>query len=296
MASLRAIRTRIKSVRNTQKITKAMKLVAAAKLRRAQDAVVRTRPYAQALDELLASLAAARAAAEMPPHPLMEVRETSRRIEVVLLTSDRGLCGGFNSNIIRRAQRFVVEEGDKYEGIQFSTIGRRGRDFAKKRGIETRQDYVGFFGRLRYAMAKEVADDLIVEFRERKLDAVYLLYNQFKSAIAQAITFTRLLPIAAPEAAKADAQGGFITPEHLYEPSRPQLLETLIPRQLAMSIWRALLESEASEHGARMTAMDSATKNANDMIGRLSLEYNRARQASITKELMEIVSGAEALK
>src|SRR5918912_434730 len=226
MASLRAIRTRIRSVRNTQKITKAMKLVAAAKL--------------------------------------------------------------------RRAQRFLVEEGERYEAVQFSTIGRRGRDFARKRGIQTRKDYVGFFGRLRYAMAKEVADDLIVEFRERKLDAVHLLYNQFKSAISQTITFTRLLPIAAPDSAKAPAEGGFITPEHLYEPSRPELLEHLIPRQLAMSIWRALLESEASEHGARMTAMDSATKNANDMIGRLSLEYNRARQASITKELMEIVSGAEA--
>jgi F-type H+-transporting ATPase subunit gamma len=296
MASLRSIRTRIKSVRNTQKITKAMKLVAAAKLRRAQDAVIRTRPFAQALDELLASLAEARAAAEMPPHPLMEVRENPRRIEVVLLTSDRGLCGGFNSNIIRRAQRFLVEEGDRYEAIQFSTIGRRGRDFARKRGIGTRKDYVGFFGRLRFSMAKEVADDLIVEFQERKLDAVYLLYNQFKTAISQVITFKPLLPIVAPAQEKTAEKGGFITPEHLYEPSRPQLLEQLIPRQLAMQIWRALLESEASEHGARMTAMDSATKNASEMIGRLSLEYNRARQASITKELMEIVSGAEALK
>jgi F-type H+-transporting ATPase subunit gamma len=296
MASLRTIRTRIKSVRNTQKITKAMKLVSAAKLRRAQDAVVRTRPFAQALDELLGSLAAARAASDMPPHPLMDQRSNSRRIEVVLLTSDRGLCGGFNSNIIRRAQRFLVEEGEKYEAIQFSTIGRRGRDFAKRRGIETRRDYVGFFGRLRFAMAKEVADDLIVEFKERKLDAVYLLYNQFKSAITQTITFKQLLPIVAPPETKTGVQGTFVTPEHLYEPSRPQLLEQLIPRQLAMQIWRALLESEASEHGARMTAMDSATKNANDMIGSLSLEYNRARQASITKELMEIVSGAEALK
>jgi F-type H+-transporting ATPase subunit gamma len=197
MASLRAIRTRIKSVRNTQKITKAMKLVSAAKLRRAQDAVVRTRPYAQALDELLGSLARARADAAMPPHPLMEVRENPQRIEVLLLTSDRGLCGGFNSNIIRRAQRFLIEEGDKYESIQFSTIGRRGREFAKKRGIDTRKDYVGFFGKLRFTMAKEVADDLIVEYRERKLDAVYLLYNQFKSAMSQTITLTRLLPIAA---------------------------------------------------------------------------------------------------
>lgn len=299
MASLRTIRTRIKSVRSTQKITKALKLVAAAKLRRAQDAVVRTRPFTQALDELLGSLAQARAAADMPPHPLMEVRENPRRIEVVLLTSDRGLCGGFNSNIIRRAQRFLVEEGDKYEAIQFSTIGRRGRDFARKRGIETRKDYVGFFGKLRFAMAKEVADDLIVEFNQRKLDAVYLLYNQFKSAISQVITFKQLLPIVPPPAAKAEAEaarGGFITPEHLYEPSRPELLEQLIPRQLAMQIWRALLESEASEHGARMTAMDSATKNANEMIDRLSLQYNRGRQASITKELMEIVSGAEAMK
>jgi len=296
MASLRAIRSRIKSVRSMQKITKALKLVSAAKLRRAQDAVVRTRPYAQALDELLASLARARADAEMPPHPLMDVRE-QKRIEVVLLTSDRGLCGGFNANIIRRAQRFLVEEGDKYEVIQFSTIGRRGRDFAKKRGIQTRKDYVGFFGRLRYSMAKEVADDLIVEYRERKLDAVYLLYNQFKSAITQVITLKQLLPIVAEtEQAKAAGQGGFITPEHIYEPSRHQLLEHLIPRELAMQIWRALLESEASEHGARMSAMESATSNANETIGRLSLEYNRARQASITKELMEIVSGAEALK
>src|SRR5437763_13753547 len=296
MASLRAIRTRIKSVRNTQKITKALKLVSAAKLRRAQDAVVRTRPYAQGLDELLASLAGARAAAEMPPHPLMEVRENPRRIEVVLLTSDRGLCGGFNSNIIRRAQRFVVEEGPKYESIQFSTIGRRGRDFARKRGIETRKDYPGFFGRLRYPMAKEVADDLIAEYTGKKLDAVYLLYNQFKSAITQQITFTQLLPVAAPAKQADSGKGGFITPEHVYAPSRPALLEHLPPRQLAMQMWRALLESEASEHGARMTAMESATKNATEIIGRLSLQYNRARQAAITKELMEIVSGAEALK
>jgi len=294
MASTRDIRRRIKSVKNTAQITKAMQMVASSKMRKAQQAALAGRPYATLMNTVLANVS--QHAGDFK-HPLMEARENPRRIEVVLLTSDRGLCGGFNSNIIRRAQRFLVEEGDKYEAIQFSTIGRRGRDFARKRGIDTRKDYVGFFGRLRYAMAKQVADDLIVEFRERKLDAVYLLYNQFRSAMSQTITLTRLLPIAAPaEAAKAQEKGGFITPEHLYEPSRPKLLEHLIPRQLAMSIWRALLESEASEHGARMTAMDSATKNANDMIGRLSLEYNRARQASITKELMEIVSGAEALK
>ena len=296
MASLRTIRGRIKSVRNMQKITKALKLVSAAKLRRAQDAVVRTRPYAQLLDELLGSLARAGVEVESAPHPLMEKRE-QKRIEVLLLTSDRGLAGGFNANIIRRAQRFLVEEGPKFEAVQFSTIGRRGRDFAKKRGIESRKDYTGFFGKLRYAMAKEVADDLIAGFEAKKVDAVFLLYNQFKSAMTQVITMTQLLPIVAPPQQEQKAgKGGFITPEHLYEPSRPVLLGQLVPKQLAMQIWRALLESEASEHGARMTAMESATKNASETIGRLSLQYNRARQAAITKELMEIVSGAEALK
>ena len=299
MASLRIIRTRIKSVRNTQKITKAMKLVSAAKLRRAQDAVVRARPYALAVDELLSSLAGdapeGGAGADDELHPLL-ARRPHKRIEVIMMTSDRGLCGGFNSNIIRRGQRFIVEEGPKYESVQFSTIGRRGRDFARKRGIASRKDYTGFFGRLRYPMAKEVADDLIAEYKGKKLDAVYLLYNQFKSAMSQQITLAQLLPIVAPPQQEQKSASGVIMPEHIYEPSRPVLLGQLVPKQLAMQIWRALLESEASEHGARMTAMDAATKNANEMIGALSLQYNRARQASITKELMEIVSGAEALK
>ncbi len=296
MASLRTIRTRIRSVRNTQKITKAMKMVAAAKLRRAQDAVLRARPYAQLIDEMLASLARARADADLPPHPLMAVRPL-RRVELVLMTSDRGLCGGFNSNIIRRGQRFLVEEGARFERIQFSTVGRRGRDFARKRGIETRKDYIGFFGRLRYAQAREVATDLIQAYETDELDAVYLLYNEFKSAIVQQISLVQLLPLQPrAQASRAPGEKGFITPEHLFEPSRPEVLQALIPRFLAMQVWRALLESEASEHGARMTAMDSATKNASDMIGRLTLDYNRARQAAITKELMEIVSGAEALK
>jgi len=296
VASLRAIRTRIRSVRNTQKITKAMKMVAAAKLRRAQDAVVRARPYAQLIDEMLAQLALAREQADLPPHPLMAVRPP-RRAEVVLMTSDRGLCGGFNSNIIRRGQRFLIEEGAEFERIQFSTVGKRGRDFARKRGIQTRKDYLGFFGRLRYAQAREIADDLIVAYERDELDAVYLLYNEFKSAIVQQISLVQLLPLKPrAQVQRPPGEAGFITPEHIFEPSRPEVLQSLLPRYLAMQIWRALLESEASEHGARMTAMDSATKNASEMIGRLTLDYNRARQAAITKELMEIVSGAEALK
>jgi F-type H+-transporting ATPase subunit gamma len=298
MASLRTIRTRIKSVRNTQKITKALKMVAAAKLRRAQDAVVRARPYAQLIDEMLASLARSPEEVELAPHPLMRVRPV-RRVEVVLMTSDRGLCGGFNANVIRRGQRFLVEEGAQLEKVQFSTVGRRGRDFARKRNIPTRKDYVGFFGKLGFWQAKQIADDLIHSFLNNELDAVYLLYNEFKSAMAQQISLKQLLPIVPkaldPAKAKPDPKGLLPAP-HLYEPSRPEVLRDLLPRHLAMQVWRALLESEASEHGARMTAMDAATKNASEMIGSLTLEYNRGRQAAITRELMEIVSGAEALK
>jgi F-type H+-transporting ATPase subunit gamma len=298
MASLRTIRTRIKSVRNTQKITKALKMVAAAKLRRAQDAVVRARPYAQLIDEMLASLARSPEEGELAPHPLMRVRPV-RRVEVVLMTSDRGLCGGFNANVIRRGQRFLVEEGAQLEKVQFSTVGRRGRDFARKRNIPTRKDYVGFFGKLGFWQAKQIADDLIHSFLNNELDAVYLLYNEFKSAMAQQISLKQLLPIVPkaldPAKAKPDPKGLLPAP-HLYEPSRPEVLRDLLPRHLAMQVWRALLESEASEHGARMTAMDAATKNASEMIGSLTLEYNRGRQAAITRELMEIVSGAEALK
>jgi F-type H+-transporting ATPase subunit gamma len=298
VASLRIIRNRIRSVRNTQKITRAMKMLAAAKLRRAQDAVIRARPYAQLIEEMLASLAEARARDELPPHPLMAVRP-ERRVEVVMLTSDRGLAGGFNSNIIRRGQRFMTEESGRLERIQFSTVGRRGREFAKKRGFTMRKDYLGFFGRLSYAQAREIADDLIAAYEKDELDAVYLLYNYFRSTIAQEITLVRLLPLEPKKrkpAEQAADKGGLVMPEHIFEPSRPVVLQSLLPRFLAMQIWRALLESEASEHAARMTAMDSATKNAAEMIGRLTLEYNRARQAAITKELMEIVSGAEALK
>jgi F-type H+-transporting ATPase subunit gamma len=297
VASLRIIRNRIRSVKNTQKITKAMKMLAAAKLRRAQDAVIRARPYAQVIEEMLASLAEARARDELPPHPLMAVRP-ERRVEVVMLTSDRGLAGGFNSNIIRRGQRFMTEEGGRLERIQFATVGRRGRDFAKKRGFTTRKDYGGFFGKLSYGQAREIANDLITAYQQDELDAVYLLYNYFRSTIAQEIMLVRLLPLDPKKRSKEQeaAAKGILTPEHIFEPSRPMVLQSLLPRFLAMQIWRALVESEASEHAARMTAMDSATKNASEMIGRLTLDYNRARQAAITKELMEIVSGAEALK
>src|SRR5471032_1230575 len=203
MASLRTIRTRIKSVRNTQKITKAIKMVDAAKLRRAQDAMLRARPYAQMLDEVLSSLASGQPGSDTgapPPHPLMAVRE-QKRIEIVLLTADRGLCGGFNANILRRAQRFMAEEASKYESVRFSTVGRRGRDGVKKRGYKTRKDYANFIGKLRLPMAKELA----AEYTQDKVDAVFLLYNRFKSAAVQEITLAQLLPIV-PAPGKADGK------------------------------------------------------------------------------------------
>jgi F-type H+-transporting ATPase subunit gamma len=290
MASLRAIRARIKSVKGTQKITKAMKMVAAAKLRRAQDAVLRARPYAELIDDMLARMSSG---TEEAPHPLLASRPV-KRVEVLLLTSDRGLCGGFNSNVVRRMQRFVVDHGEQYEKISVSTIGRRGRDFAKRRGITVRRDFPGFLGRLQYKQAQEVADDLVKQFESGEVDAVFLLYNRFQSALVQSVTLTQLLPIR-PSAAPVDA-GAALTADFLYEPSQVDVLRALLPKHLGMQIWRSMLESEASEHGSRMTAMDSATKNAKEMIARLTLIYNRARQAAITKELMEIVSGAEALK
>lgn len=289
MASLRTIRSRIKSVKGTQKITRAMKMVAAAKLRRAQDAAVRARPYAELIDDMLGRLAAGQGTEEAPTHPLLEQRPV-RRVEVVVLTSDRGQCGGFNANVIRRLQRFLLDTEGQYERVGVSTIGRRGRDYAKKRGLAVRKDYSG--GGLAYAHAQDIADDLIDLFKKEDLDAIFLLYNRFQSALVQTVTMVPLLPIAP----STDEAGGQPSADFVYEPSAEVVLDELLPRHLGTQIWRALLESEASEHGARMTAMDSATRNASDMIARLTLAYNRARQAAITKELMEIVSGSEALK
>lgn len=298
MSSLRAIRSRIRSVKGTQKITKAMKLVAAAKLRRAQDAALRARPYAELIDAMLVRLAPT---VGESAHPLLAHRPV-KRVEVVVLTSDRGLAGGFNANVIRRLQRFLVDNEDRYERIGVSTIGRRGRDFARKRGVEIRKDYAGFLGHLDYSQAQAVADDLVQLFLEEDLDAVFLLYNRFQSALVQVPTLIQLLPITPGAGDAGEGAGGTAAAavddsvEFLYEPGRSEVLEALLPKHLGMQLWRAMLESEASEHGARMTAMDSATNNAKDMIGKLTLAYNRARQAAITKELSEIVSGAEALK
>ena len=290
MASLRDIRNRIGSVKSTRQITKAMKMVAAAKLRRAQDAILKTRPYAQLLDQTLSRVAARAAGGEQAAHPLLRTRE-QKTAEVVVITSDRGLAGGFNSNIARRTQRFLVENGERFSRIELATIGRKGRDYFRARRIAVRKDYLGVHAGLAYQKAEELAREYSERWLAGEVDAVFLCYNEFKSAIAQKPVVVQLLPIETPPPAPGQADIDF-----KYEPSREQLLADLLPRHIAMQVWRALLESAASEHGARMSAMESATKNAEEMIGLLTLQYNRARQAAVTKELMEIVGGAEALK
>ena len=290
MPSLRDIRNRIGSVKNTRQITKAMKMVAAAKLRRAQDAITRARPYAIQLEQALARIAARAAAEETPSHPLLVSRPV-RTAEVVLVTSDRGLAGGFNSNVVRRVQRFMTENADRYERVLLSTMGRKGRDLMRARKQTIRKDYAGIHQHISYGKADEIAQEMSERFLAGEVDAVFLCYNEFKSAITQTVVIRQLLPIVTAEV--EDAGTGY---DFIYEPSRQKLLEELVPKHLAIQVWRALLDSAASEHGARMTAMESATKNAEEMIAALTLQYNRARQAYVTKELMEIVSGAEALK
>jgi F-type H+-transporting ATPase subunit gamma len=302
MASLRDIRKRIRSVKNTRQITKAMKMVAAAKLRKAQDAIIAARPYAGMLDQIISDLAT-RSGGEELAHPLLTARPV-RRVEVVLLTSDRGLAGGFNSNVIRRASRFLYENANLE--VEVSTVGRKGNDFFRQRGQKMRKDFGYLYQRLDYPHASQVAEELSARFLKGEVDAVYVIYNEFLSAISQKVTVAQLLPLQTLSVGTATAaQAGKVPPPNVaptalvdfkYEPGRQEVLDRLVPQAVAIKLYRALLESVASEHGARMSAMDNATSNATDMIASLSLTYNRTRQAVITKELMEIVSGAEALK
>ncbi|WP_426755535.1 ATP synthase F1 subunit gamma [Myxococcus sp. Y35] len=294
MASLRDIRKRIRSVKNTRQITKAMKMVSAAKLRKAQDNILAARPYATMLDQIIADLAA-RAGDESLSHPLLAARPV-KRVELVLLTSDRGLAGGFNSNVIRRANRFLYEN-THLEAIRLSTVGRKGNDFFRNRGQEIRKDFGGLYQRLNYRSAADVAEELVASYLNGEVDAVHIVYNEFVSAISQTVKVAQLLPLQTlGSEEQASAQGSTALVDFKYEPDRQAVLDRLVPQAVNIKLYRALLESVASEHGARMSAMENATSNATDMIGSLTLTYNRTRQAVITKELMEIVSGAEALK
>ena len=285
MPSLKALRKRIATVRSTQQITKAMKMVAAAKLRRAQEAAERARPYAAKLAELVAAVAGD-VDPEAPIDPLLGRRE-ERRIDLLVLSSDRGLCGGYNANLLRRAEAFVRERPGVDAAV--SVVGRKGLDHFRRRGARLLAHRLGILTTPPAEMAAGLAAELTPRFAAAETDAVYLVYSRFRSAISQVPTISRLLPVE-----PATSEGPPV--DYIFEPARPALLGLLLPRYVEALLTQALLESVASEHGARMTAMDNATKNASEMMGRLTLLMNRTRQAAITKELMEIVSGAEALK
>jgi F-type H+-transporting ATPase subunit gamma len=286
MATLRDIRRRIRSVQSTQKITRAMKLVAAAKLRRAQERIVSARPYANKMAELLANLVTGTDGAA---HPLLEQREGPRR-QIVIVTADRGLAGAFNSNILRRAVEFIRESNTTE--LTLVVVGRKARDFFRRRPHTVKRDMIGFWDRLAYSHAAELADYFMQQYLDSEVDEVHLLYNEFRSVAVQRPVRQQLLPIprVAETAGEAEAPVDYI-----YEPGPEAILNDLLPRHVRMQVYRALMESLAGEYGARMTAMEAATKNAKDMIDILTVQYNKARQEKITKELLDIVGGAEAL-
>ena len=284
MPSTIDLRRRIRSVKNTQQITKAMKMVAAAKLRRAQERMLAARPYSAALRQVLASLSTR---VDVGKHPLLEQREQERKVLLLVVTADRGLCGAFNTNVIRAAQNAIAEKG--WEEVHLTTIGRKAGDFFKRRSLPLKRQ-VTLLQALAPEIVREVSESLAADFVSGEYDAVYVLFNEFKSIIAQRVTLDRLLPLDRPE--EVDTTAPAI--EYLYEPGPEAILSELLPKHIEFQIYRVLLESAAAEQGARMTAMESATKNASDMIAHLTLTYNRIRQASITKEIIEIVSGAAA--
>jgi F-type H+-transporting ATPase subunit gamma len=283
MPALIDIRRRIRSVKNTQQITKAMKMVSAAKLRRAQEAMFAARPYARKMMEVLNSLAGR---ANPEAHPLL-TPHGQERVLLVVITADKGLCGGFNANIIRAAARFLDDEARKEQKLELELIGRKGRDFFKRRRYKVHTERVGIFQALRFPAAQAIARRLMERYVAVEVDEIYLVYNEFKTVVQQKVVVERLLPIT-PLAfdPKEPAQ------DYLYEPAPARIFGEILPKHVEVQVWRALLESAAAEHGARMAAMDAATNNAGEMIDRLTLYMNKVRQAAITKEIIEVVSGA----
>jgi F-type H+-transporting ATPase subunit gamma len=298
MPSLKAIRKRIASTKATQKITRAMKMVAGARLTRAQQRIVAMRPYAVKTSEVLHSVARTmRASAEVTDdslHPLLTMRPEKNALYLVL-SADRGLCGALNTNVNKAAEREWQQKKAASIDVSFATLGRKGKEYLARRNATLAHDFVRIYDGLDLDKARLVTRWLVPRYQKAEIDAVYLVYSEFKSAIAQRVVVEKLLPLGDP--AKPALESAELGPtELLYEPSQKALLERLVPMYVEITIYRALLESQASFFGAQMTAMDAATRNAKEMIARLTLSYNRARQAAITKELMEIIGGAEALK
>ncbi len=291
MATLRDIQNRIKAVQSTQKITKAMKMVAASKLRKVQGRMLDLRPYANKMHDVLHSLAGG---ADRESHPLLALRP-KKVVEVVVVTSDRGLCGAFNTNILKGAQAAIDEYTAGGFELKISAVGKKARDYFKRRNVELMNTWIGISGAVTFTNAEEIAEKVKENYTNEEADEVVVVYNAFKSMVAQTVTVAKLLPLAPiedeEEAAPAEGPADFI-----YEPSMDAIFERLIPRNVDIQIYRALLESSAAEEAARMSAMENATIACNDMVDSLTLQFNKARQASITGELMDIVGGVEALK
>src|SRR5688572_2988346 len=302
MPSLLDLRRRIRAVKNTQQITKAMKMISASKLRRAQQRVIGARPFALQMQRVLNSLASR---VDPASHPLLAEREDSpdAKVLLIVITADKGLAGGFNTNIIKAASVFINKAGGP---VALGLVGRKGRDFFKRRGFEVRLEEIGIFQRVKYADAKRIAEMAIEEFTSGRASKVFIVYNEFKSVMQQRVTTEQLLPI--PKAASTDAGSKAQEPSHagkapvagdvdyIYEPGPAQILGDLLPKHIEIQVYRALLESAAAEHAARMTAMDAATKNSGEIIDTLTLYMNKVRQAAITREIIEVVSGASAAK
>ena len=283
MPALIDIRRRIRSVKSTQQITKAMKMISAAKLRRAQESIFAARPYARRMLQVMNSLATR---ADHDTHPLL-MDHQGHRVMLVVITADKGMCGAFNANIIRQAARFL--ESHKDVDLELGLVGRKARDHFKRRSFRVRSEHVGIFQALRYPVAQELAGQLIDAYTKREVDEIHLVYNEFKSIVQQRVLVEQLLPIRPIELTAEEA-----ALDYIYEPDPARIFESLVPKHVEIQVWRALLESAAAEHGARMAAMDAATKNAGEMIEGLTLHMNKVRQAAITNEIIEVVSGAGA--
>jgi F-type H+-transporting ATPase subunit gamma len=299
LANLKSIRKRISSVKGTQKITRAMKMVAAARLNRAQQRILAIRPYAVKTAQVLAEVAAVSDEGSSDlSHPLL-ARRPEKNTLFIVVTSDRGQCGAFNTNLLRNAERLWREREAQGQGVKFAVIGRKGREYLRRRNAPIDHIFSDVWDKLDLETARNIARIALRPFARGEVDAIYIVYNEFKSAMTQRVTAELLFPLPPTETSVARSQAKEEWERHrefLFEPDRGTLLERLVPMYVEISILRALFESMASELGARMTAMDSATKNAAEMISNLTLDYNRARQAAITTELMEIIGGAEALR
>jgi len=291
MPTLRDIRKRLKAIQSTKKITAAMKMVAAAKMRKVQDRMLNFRPYASRMQTVLSDLARV---SEREIHPLLYLRPR-KTVEVIILTSDKGLCGAFNTNILKAGANYI--NSLKKDGVEVSVnvVRRKARDYFRRRSVPMRKQWLGLSGRITYANAQEIASDLSENYINETFDEVIVIYNEFKSMIAQKVTSMKLLPLGSI-AGEGEQKEAAMTADYLYEPTRAAIFEKLLPKYIEIQIYRALLESSAAEEASRMTAMENATKNCSEMITKVTLLANKVRQAGITKDLMDIVGGVEALK